>query len=151
MVKRTTSFFIAIVLVFSLSGCVTAVRTEREFENQGLKNQIVALQKQIQDKDEEINRLMLSADNFDVSNGEIYQKGTKKRTATEVKSRPSVLQIQICLKNAGYNPSAIDGKMGRQTRDAIKSFQKDNHIVVDGRVGKQTWKLLRKYLEEKVK
>lgn len=149
--KRTTSAFIAIILLFSLSGCVTTVRKEREFENQGLKNQILALQKQIQDKDEEINQLMLSADKFDLNSAGIYQKGTKKMAVTEVKSRPNIKQIQICLKNAGYNPGAIDGKMGRQTRDAIKSFQKDNRISVDGRVGKQTWKLLRKYLEEKVK
>lgn len=151
MLKRTASSLIAIILLFSLSGCVTTVRKEREFENQGLKNQILALQKEIQDKDEEINRLMLSANKYDLNNAGIYQKGAKKSAVTEVKNRPSIKQVQRCLKNAGYNPGAIDGKKGRQTRDAIKSFQKDNHISVDGRVGKQTWKLLSKYLDEKVK
>lgn len=146
MLKRTTSAFIAIILLISLSGCVTTVRKEQEFENQGLKNQILALQKQIQDKDEELNRLMLSADKFDLNSAGTYQRGTMKRAVTEVKSRPNIKQIQICLKNAGYNPGAIDGKKGRQTRDAIKSFQKDNNISVDGKVGKQTWKLLSKHL-----
>jgi len=64
----------------------------------------------------------------------------------EVKSRPSVKQIQKALKNAGYNPGSIDGKFGRQTREAIKDYQRANNLKPDGKVGKKTWKSLRKYL-----
>ncbi|MCM8792068.1 MAG: peptidoglycan-binding protein, partial [Candidatus Omnitrophica bacterium] len=59
--------------------------------------------------------------------------------------------IQIALKNAGYNPGEIDGKMGKQTRQAIRAFQKANGLVVDGKVGKRTWSLLREYLYKKAK
>jgi peptidoglycan hydrolase-like protein with peptidoglycan-binding domain len=41
--------------------------------------------------------------------------------------------------------------MGKQTREAIRSFQRANNLVVDGKVGKKTWEILRGYLDKKVK
>jgi peptidoglycan hydrolase-like protein with peptidoglycan-binding domain len=55
------------------------------------------------------------------------------------------------LKNAGYNPGRIDGRLGKQTREAIKAFQRANNIPADGKVGKQTWEVLRGSLVNKVK
>jgi len=69
----------------------------------------------------------------------------------EVKSRPKAKQIQLALKNAGYYSGAIDGKIGKVTKDAIKAFQRANNLIVDGKMGKKTWELLRKYLYLKVK
>jgi carboxyl-terminal processing protease len=57
----------------------------------------------------------------------------------------------MALKNAGYDPGKIDGKMGKQSSEAIKAFQKANNLPVDGKVGKKTWSLLRDYLNKKVK
>jgi peptidoglycan hydrolase-like protein with peptidoglycan-binding domain len=41
--------------------------------------------------------------------------------------------------------------MGRQTREAIKAFQRAHNLAADGKVGKQTWALLKDYLYQKIK
>ena len=65
--------------------------------------------------------------------------------------RPATKDIQRALDNAGFNPGSVDGRMGKQTRNAIKAFQRANNLVADGKVGKQTWDLLSEYLKKKVK
>lgn len=55
-------------------------------------------------------------------------------------------QIQTALKNAGYDPGVIDGKMGTKTKKAVKDFQTANGLTVDGRVGPKTWTKLSAYL-----
>ncbi|MFA5089527.1 MAG: peptidoglycan-binding domain-containing protein [Candidatus Omnitrophota bacterium] len=148
-------FVLAVIFVFALSlgGCVT-VSKQRTMEMQGLQNQISALEAQVQTKDEEINSLhnSLSQALAEKEAGS-FNRGdiTKKKTGTEVKSRPKPKEIQTALKNAGYNPGSIDGKMGAQTKEAIKAFQKANKLKQDGKVGKATWNLLREYLNKKVK
>lgn len=54
-------------------------------------------------------------------------------------------QIQAALKNAGYDPGPVDGKMGVMTISAIRNFQKANNLTADGKVGQKTWGLLQKY------
>jgi len=58
-------------------------------------------------------------------------------------------QVQLALYTAGFNPGKIDGKMGTQTIQAIKSFQEINGLRPTGIVGKETWEKLQKYLEMK--
>jgi peptidoglycan hydrolase-like protein with peptidoglycan-binding domain len=60
--------------------------------------------------------------------------------------RPTTKDIQTALKNAGFDPGTIDGKMGPMTRQAIKEFQKAKGLVPDGVVGPKTWGMLGKYL-----
>lgn len=55
-------------------------------------------------------------------------------------------QIQTALKNAGYDPGAIDGKLGAKTRKATKDFQAANGLKADGKVGQKTWTKLSAYL-----
>ncbi|MCM8824497.1 MAG: peptidoglycan-binding protein [Candidatus Omnitrophica bacterium] len=61
----------------------------------------------------------------------------------------SVLQIQTALKNAGFSPGPIDGKLGAKTKKAIIEFQKREGLVPDGKVGPKTWERLSKYLKNK--
>lgn len=147
MLKKTMFMFAGLAILISLNGCVSVIRKQNDLEVQGLKNQVAALHQQIQYKDEEINSLKGSVGTVTVSDRLNFAGSGEKSDITEVKSRPNARQIQACLKNAGYNPGAIDGKIGKQTRTAIKEFQKANNLSADGKVGKQTWKLLRKYLK----
>lgn len=144
-VKKLMVVLVLAFCVLNLLGCATA-RKQKDLEIQGLRNQISALEAQIQAKDEEINSLREA-----LTVAEEQKAVRQKKVIAEIKSRPTVRQIQIALKNAGYNPGAIDGRMGRQTLEAIKAFQRANNLAVDGRVGKLTWNLLRKYLYQKVK
>lgn len=47
----------------------------------------------------------------------------------------NVKEIQESLKAVGFNPGPIDGVMGRSTRQAVREFQKKNHLRVDGILG----------------
>jgi murein L,D-transpeptidase YcbB/YkuD len=55
-------------------------------------------------------------------------------------------QIQQALQGAGYYKGALDGKVGPNTRAAIKAFQADNGLTADGVCGRKTWAQLKSYL-----
>lgn len=137
---------ITVAFLVSLSGCATFGK-KKDLETQGLKNEISALETQLQNKDREI--LTLREDLDRVMQERIVP--VKEQVSIEPKSRPNAKQVQMALRNAGYNPGKIDGRMGKQTREAIRSFQGANNLVADGKVGKKTWELLRNYLEKKAK
>jgi len=50
----------------------------------------------------------------------------------------STRELQELLKAKGFDPGAIDGIMGPNTRAAIRAFQKANGLTVDGIVGSDT-------------
>ena len=50
--------------------------------------------------------------------------------------------MQNCLKSLGFKVVKIDGKYGKRTSLAIRSFQAANNLVVDGIVGGKTYALL---------
>lgn len=149
MLKPIMCLFLSVAL-FSFGGCASTKSSmaDKDLEVQGLKNHIQALETELQNKEQEITVLKESLERpqeYSSSKRPYY----KKYGISKVKSRPTVKHIQIALKNAGYKPGTIDGRMGKETRLAIKSFQKDNKLQADGKVGKSTWQALRKYLEEK--
>lgn len=134
-----------VVIMAGLSGCATAGKN-KDMEIQGLRNQITVLESQLQNKEEEVNSLKYQLD----SQSQAKEKAVRK-LVPETKSRPTTKQIQKALSNAGYDPGPVDGRKGRQTREAIRAFQRANNLRADGVVGKRTWALLGKYLYEKVK
>jgi len=150
MPRRLITFFILFVFLVSLSGCATS-RKQKDLEVQGLKNQISVLEAEIQSKDDEISSLRDALSRTVEAKEGLAKEAGRTKVIGETKSRPSVRQIQAALTNAGYNPGRIDGRMGRQTKDAIKAFQKANNLRADGKVGKETWELLKGYLDKKIK
>lgn len=65
-----------------------------------------------------------------------------------LKSKDRVKQIQAALKKANFYKGEIDGKIGPQTKKAIKAFQKSKGLNPDGVVGPRTWEELNKYLKD---
>jgi murein L,D-transpeptidase YcbB/YkuD len=61
-------------------------------------------------------------------------------------AKPTALEIQTALKNANVYSGEIDGKIGPQTKEAIREFQRVNGLQVDGKVGPKTWAVLSGYL-----
>ena len=57
-------------------------------------------------------------------------------------------QIQIALQKANFYKGKVDGKIGPQTKEAIKAFQRVKGLKADGAVGTKTWAELNKYLKE---
>ena len=58
-------------------------------------------------------------------------------------------QRQQWLKDAGHDPGPIDGKPGKKTYAAVKSFQKEAGLKVDGEWGPKTEKAVRDALKGK--
>lgn len=145
MFKKVLFFSILVVFVASLSGCATFGK-KKDLDAQGLKNQVSLLEAQIQSKDQEISALK-----EELSKATEKTESVAKESAVESRHIGNVKQIQTALKNAGFDPGKIDGNMGKQTRDAIKAFQKAHNLKVNGKVNKSTWKALSQYLEEKTK
>ncbi len=155
MLKKWSLMALAGVMVVALSGCATSARKQKDVEIEGLKNQISLLESQIQSKDEELNScreaVARQSQQPQVETAAVAPVSSKKKVIPEVKNRPTHKQIQIALTNAGYDPGKIDGKMGRQTKDAIMTFQRAHDIKADGKVGAKTWELLREFLYKKSK
>lgn len=137
MLVKCMVLLLCVFSLFFVSGCVATLGKSNLPEVQSLRNENSDLKNELRTKDEEINSLRDTLN----SRGVIRQSGV-----AEIKSRPSSKQIQTALKNAGCYEGVIDGKIGKQTRQAIKKFQKDNNLDVDGKAGKKTWSLLGKYL-----
>jgi len=53
-----------------------------------------------------------------------------------------ITQIQRALKEAGYNPGAVDGVVGEQTIAAVNAFQRDKGLPVDKYLNIATLKAL---------
>ena len=152
MAKRIVVLASLVIFVVGLSGCATA-RKQKELEIQGLKNQITVLESQLQSKDEEMGSLRetISRQQEKAAQDVIKKSGSKKKVIAEAKSRPKTKQIQVALKNGGFYTGAVDGKKGRQTREAIRAFQRANNLNVTGKADKSTWALLKSYLYKKEK
>lgn len=87
-----------------------------------------------------------TADNA-VVNSEVFQAADIP-AASVSPDLPNMMIIQTSLKNLGLYQGELDGKIGPQTREAIRKFQRQNNLVVDGKVGPKTWALLKQGLPE---
>ena len=155
MGNRVIAFMVVIAVAIMAGGCATTTMNKNDTEIQSLKSQITALQSDLQSKDDEIAALRES---LSKTTEEKYASlnetksesvvSVPRETVPETKVHFTVRQLQTALKNAGYDPGTIDGKMGKQTREAIKAFQKANGLSADGVVGKLTWSLLREHLDK---
>lgn len=128
-------------IILALAGCATTKKAATGSQTEELQTKVSDLEKQLQSKDEEIRDLEERLSKMKAPEEQIVN-------AQEVDiSKVTPKSIQTALKNAGFYSGAIDGKIGRKTKEAIKEFQKANGLKSDGVVGKQTWVKLQKYLE----
>lgn len=141
---------LSMLSIFLIAGCATS-RNNKDLEVQGLRNQISVLEAQIESKDEEIDSLREALTRAPVEGKTGLTKKTDKKASGEIKYRPTAKQVQTALQNAGYDPGPIDGRTGKQTRIAIRAFQRAHDLKEDGKVGARTWELLREYLDKKIK
>ncbi|MBU0709439.1 MAG: peptidoglycan-binding protein [Candidatus Omnitrophica bacterium] len=146
MIKSIFKIVLVLMLLVAFNGCASMGKP-KDLQIQGLRNQVSALQAQIEYKDREIEALRDGL----VSTQENKVSVKRKKEVQEVKSRPNSKQIQTALRNAGYDPGKIDGKIGKRTKEAIRAFQGSKGLKVDGKVGKQTWGELEAYLYKTAK
>jgi hypothetical protein len=56
--------------------------------------------------------------------------------------------VQMLLTELGYKPGVIDGVMGRNTRKAVRMFQRENAIRPDGDINSSLIAVLRRQMAE---
>lgn len=54
-------------------------------------------------------------------------------------------EAQTHLINAGFNPGPVDGSIDRNTREAVRDFQKANDLKATGIIDSKTWTKLSNY------
>jgi murein L,D-transpeptidase YcbB/YkuD len=135
-------------LVLSLAGCATPGKDTLNIGTQQLEMRIRELEKDARQKDSKMRELESKLESFERGpdsnyGADIYPE--KKASLSQITPR----KIQTALKKAGFYREEIDGRIGINTRNAIKDFQKKNSLKADGIVGEKTWILLNKYLDER--
>ncbi|MBU0503156.1 MAG: peptidoglycan-binding domain-containing protein [Candidatus Omnitrophota bacterium] len=127
-----------------VSGCATTAR-KPSLEAQGLKNQVMVLETRLKEKDQEIYDLKESQGRANEDKESVSKPVVHRKIDLMAYSRPTPKTIQAALKRANFYKGNIDGKIGKNTVEAIKEFQRSNKLHVDGKVGKRTWELLKAY------
>ena len=148
MEKRKMRYGVAIMGVFfllSLYGCATPGKKRRQMDE--IQSQMGALRSDLErEREERLDGIKLLAREVEAIKKSLSRTG---RAKAGKKSVPSdyVRRVQKALKNAGFDPGSIDGKMGAKTRKAIIEFQKQNGLKADGIAGPQTWSALHQYAD----
>lgn len=75
-------------------------------------------------------------------------QGPRQASSQAASQKFSSTQLQTALKNAGFYKGRIDGKVGPQTRQAVKEFQIAHNLKADGVVGRKTRVELVSYLND---
>lgn len=132
--KRLFLFTVIVMVSFSLMGC--AVFETRDIGK--LKRQVKVLEARQDSIEKQLDLEPTAA---------IYppQEEKSEVTSAEVDAMTKK-DIQRALSNAGYYDGPIDGKIGTNSRKAIREFQEDKGLKVDGISGPETKKALMEYL-----
>ncbi len=90
------------------------------------------------------------AQTYSLPQGHVFgrPKSTKVHDGTlNAEDRVSVLALQSALRKAGYSIT-VDGIYGKQTEQAVITFQSKEKLTQDGIVGPKTWKALQPYFHK---
>jgi outer membrane murein-binding lipoprotein Lpp len=154
--KRFGFIVLALMIssTFVMSGCSSAQKKLSE-DVKGINTKVETLETRVEGvetKQSEVERLaMEQAERVEALKAERETRVSSGKTNVGIKDKSShkdkgrMLEIQSCLKNAGFYKGEVDGIKGRKTISAIKKFQSANGLSADGVVGKRTWEALSKY------
>lgn len=127
---------IATACAVVLAGCATGSQVhDLTTQNQQLQARVGELQSQLQQRDDEIRDM----------SSRISDTYSEARDPVRKTLKATPKRIQAALKAAGFYAGAVDGKIGKKTRESIRKFQRDNGLKADGIVGAQTWDRLSEY------
>ncbi len=131
----------SLLAVLSLAGCATTKKDSVTAQVQQLRSEISDLETQLKQRDGEIEGLEKELDRAQSA------KSAPAKTFAGDAGKVSSKQIQNALKNAGFYEGRIDGKIGKNTKQAVRAFQEANGLAADGVVGNKTWAKLSAYLQ----
>lgn len=120
----------------TLAGCATLSPQEQDqlrAQVGGLQSQVAALNSQV----EELRTRQQALE------GRAWDQGVRVARSHAVLTGK---EIQLALQRAGVYQGPVDGKIGPQTRVAIKLFQTAHQLTADGVAGTKTMQALQAYL-----
>ena len=135
--KRLLSFGVVVLVLAALSGC-------------GKKQDMEEFQPITMESLSMVNAPTQSAPDIKVPENKVLTTSTvvSAKEALPLPPqgpyKPTGIEIQTALKNAGFYTGNIDGKIGPKSKKAIEDFQKANGLKVDGKVGPKTWEAMSK-------
>lgn len=124
--------WIGSILGLLISGCATSEKVS-EADISRLNNRISILENELSQKQKE---------------NLILKERIAELEQTVIKM-PTAVEIQTALKNANFYQGKIDGRIGPETKKAIRKFQEVNNLNPDGIMGSRTWKKLAQFLKSK--
>lgn len=144
--RIVTLLLLSGLLVVS-TGCVSKGRHQREVS--GLQGQVAQTDAALKAQAEKSQALEAE---LAAIHGRQGGSGVSGEFQGAVYRTPSgfelpAVDIQKALKSAGYYSGSVDGKIGPDSREALRSFQRDNGLTADGVCGRQTWSKLKTYLD----
>ncbi|MBI4227756.1 MAG: peptidoglycan-binding protein [Candidatus Omnitrophica bacterium] len=127
-----------------LAGCATINPQEHDqlrAQVGGLQSSVAALTSQV----EELRARQQALE------GQAWDRGIRPLPARPSADAPghrvlTAREIQQALQRAGFYEGPMDGKIGPNTRVAIKAFQSAHHLTADGVAGTQTMRALQPYV-----
>jgi len=138
--KRFLSFTFIVLMLASLSGC-------------GKKQEAEELQPITLESLNTTNSSTQAASDLKAQEANVPVAAVATTPAKELMPlppqgpyKPTGIEIQTALKNAGFYAGNIDGKLGPKSKKAIEDFQSANGLKADGKVGAKTWEALGKHL-----
>ncbi len=136
-------------LLLVSSGCATTARPQRLSAHE-LQGRVLHLETLAEQRDLELAQLRedLQAEREARWALERRFEQPLQPKATAVTGTLSIREMQRALQQAGFDPGAIDGKLGKRTRAAIRAFQQAHGLAVDGRIGPQTVAKLQPYIQD---
>ena len=132
--KKLFLFVVVAAISFSITGCAV-------FETKDIGN----LKRRVNTLEEKQSILEKRVGGEPV--GVVYPPQEEKTEVTSAGIEAMTSKdIQRALSNAGYYDGPIDGKIGTNSRKAIREFQEDKGLKIDGIPGPQTKKALMEHL-----
>jgi hypothetical protein len=151
------------VLLLIFSGCAATSQSNTPLVSQlqtrvgDLERELDTREARIRQMESAIKDLTYEMDRIKKRGGSLSQGSSSTEDSTGSSSDKgdnnilrvavSVDKVQLALKNAGYYKGNVDGKIGKETRSAIRQFQTDNNLKADGVIGRKTWDELKTHLE----
>ena len=140
------------------AGCATNIGPRAQ-ESEAFKSQIAALEGKVGELNQKVDEISQRQGTLE------SQVQTSQAAALDVPSPGATApsraagsyskaaslsdrQVQRALKTAGFYAGPVDGKLGPQTKEAVRKFQRSNSLTPDGQVGARTSTALAKFLEE---
>lgn len=119
----------------ALAGCATSLGSRAQ-ETNSLKQQVASLEGQVSTLAQQMEEMSQRQATMEAQvQG---QSAGAAQTARPKTASLSNRQIQVALKTAGFYQGPVDGKIGPQTREAVRAFQRSRGLTPDGKVGIKT-------------